>query len=115
MLICIICETPSANEIIVDGPQRSRKQLARTDEPTVEFLLNTIMPPLVLAELCQLDQRRDLSLQNGKICTTGAGVKIPLSIGMLSCAKAILGFREIYGPTHDLIPPAVWNDVVDRM
>jgi hypothetical protein len=105
MLICIVREAPSANKIIVDGPQQSRKQLARTDESAVEFLLNAIMPPLLLAELCELDQSCDLSLQNGKICPTGTGVKIYLSIGTLSCAKAILGFYEIDVPTHHLILP----------
>src|SRR5262245_57341643 len=95
MLIGIVCETPSANEIIVDGPQRSGKQFTRTDEPAVEFLLNTIMPPLTLAELCQLDQRRDLSLEHGKICPTGTGVKVPLFIGALSRAKAFPCFRQI--------------------
>jgi hypothetical protein len=106
MLICIVCETPSANEIIVDGPQRSRKQLAHTDEPAVEFLLNTIMPPLVLAELRQLDQSRNLSLENGKICSTGTGVKVPLFIGALSCAKAVSRFRQIDLAVDKLILPA---------
>jgi hypothetical protein len=64
MLICIICQTPSANEIIVDGSQGRRKQLARTNEPAVKFLLDTLMTLLLLAELGQLDQSHDLSLEN---------------------------------------------------
>jgi hypothetical protein len=68
----------SANEIIVDRPQGSREDLASLNEPLVEFCLDTLMPPLLLAKLCQLDQSRDLSLENSKICSTGAGVKVPL-------------------------------------
>jgi hypothetical protein len=96
----------SAHGIIMDRAQGGRKDLASLDEPTVELRLDTLMPPLLLAELCELDQSRDLSLQNSKIGSTGAGVKIPLLISTLSCAKAILGFYEIYVPTHDFILPA---------
>jgi hypothetical protein len=73
-------------------PQGSGKDLTSLDEPLVELCLDTLMPPLPLAEFCELDQRRDLSLQNGKICTTDTGVKVPLFIGALSRAKAVLSF-----------------------
>jgi hypothetical protein len=77
-----------ANEIIVDRPQGSRKDLASLDEPPVELGLDTLMPPFFLAEICELDQSRDLSLEHGKIGSTGTGVKVPLFIGALSRAKA---------------------------
>jgi hypothetical protein len=73
----------------MNGSQGSRKQLASMDEPPIELCLDTIMPPLLLAELCKLDQSRDLSLEHGKIRSTGARVKIPLGIGALSRAKAV--------------------------
>jgi hypothetical protein len=114
-LICIVRSMSSANEIVVGRPQGSRKDLTSLDEPLVEFCLDTLMSPLLLAELCQLDQSGDLSLENGKKCSTGTGVKIPLFIGMLSCAKAILSLGEIYVPTHDLILAAPGDEVLDRM
>ena len=51
------------------------KQLASVDEPPIELCLDTIMPSLLLAELCELDQSRNLGLKHGKICATGTGVK----------------------------------------
>jgi hypothetical protein len=93
----------SANEIIVDSASGSRKDLASLDEPLVEFLLDTLMPPLLRAELCELDQGHDLSLEHGKIGSTSTGVKILLFIGMLSCAEAIPGFYQIYLPVYSLI------------
>jgi hypothetical protein len=92
MTIGIVCEPPSANEIIVGGSQRSWKHLASTDEPAIEFLLNAIMSPLRLAELRELDQRRDLGLEYSKIRSAGAGVKVSLCIGSLSRGKAIVSF-----------------------
>jgi len=80
----------------MNGSQRSGKQLASVDEPPIELCWDTIMPPLLLAELCELDQRRDLSLKHGKIGATGAGVKVPLYIGALSCTKAAPSFCQIY-------------------
>jgi hypothetical protein len=79
MLIGIVRSMSSANEIIMDRPQGSRKDLASLDEPSVELCLDTLMPPFFLAQLCQLDRRRDLSLENGKICPTGTGVKVSCS------------------------------------
>jgi hypothetical protein len=61
------------------------------------------MPPFFLAEICELDQSCDLVLENAQIGSPGAGVKIPPFIGILSHAKAILGFCKIFMPTHDLI------------
>jgi hypothetical protein len=92
----------SANEIIMDRPQGSRKDLARLDESPVELRLDMLMPPFFRAELCELAQSRDLSLENSKICSTGAGVKVPLLIGALSCAKAAPSFCQIYLPSHSL-------------
>jgi hypothetical protein len=115
VLVGIVRRMSSANEIIVDRPQGSREDLASLDEPLVEFCLDTLMPPFFLAEICELDQSCALSLEHGKIGSAGAGVKIPLFIGMLSRAKAILSFCEIYVPTHDLILPAPWDEVVDRV
>jgi hypothetical protein len=99
----------SANEIIMDRPQGSRKDLASLDEPSVELRLDMLMPPFFGAELCELDQGRDLSVQNGKIGSTGTGVKVSLIIGALSCTKAVSSFCQIGLPTHDLILPAPWD------
>lgn len=97
---------PDSHQVIVGRSQGSREQLTGKDESPVELGLDTIMPPLRLAELCELDQGRDLSLEYSKIGTTGTGVKIPLLIGMLSCAKAIFGFCEIDVPARHFILPA---------
>ena len=82
----------SANEIIMDRPQGSRKDLTSLDEPPVKLCLDALMPSFFLVEICELDERSDLSLQNGKICATGTGVKVSLFIGSLSRAKAVLSF-----------------------
>jgi len=80
---------PDTHKVIVGRSQGSREQLTGKDEPPVELRLDTIMPPLRLAELCQFDQSRDLRLEHSKICATGTGVKIPLGIGALSRPKAV--------------------------
>jgi hypothetical protein len=103
VLICIVREMPFAHELIVDRPQGSWKDLASLDEPTVELLLDTIMPPLLLAELCELDQSGDLTLEHSKIRSTGARVKIPLFIGALSCLKTVPSFRQKNLPVHKLL------------
>jgi hypothetical protein len=64
------------------------------EEPPVELCLDTIMPPLLLAELCQLDQSGDLTLEHSNICATGTGVKISLFIGALSRPKLFLAFAR---------------------
>src|SRR2546430_11619561 len=97
---------PDTHKVIVDRSQGSREQLTGLDEPPVELRLDTIMPPLRLAELCQFDQSRDLSLEHGKIRSTGAGVKVSLCMGALSRAKALPSFCQIYLPGHNLILPA---------
>jgi hypothetical protein len=83
---------PDTHKVIVGRSQGSREQLTGKDEPPVELRLDTIMPPLRLAELCQFDQSRDLSLEHGKIRSTGAGVKVSLFICALSRSKAVSGF-----------------------
>jgi hypothetical protein len=72
----------------------------------VELLLDTIMSPLILAELRQLNESCDLSLEHSKIGPTGTGIKIPLFMGALSRPKAVLSFCQIYLPVHNLILPA---------
>jgi hypothetical protein len=93
---------PDTHKVIVGRSQGSREQLTGKDEPPVELRLDTIMPPLHLAELCQFNQSRDLSLENSKICSIGAGVKVPLLLGALSCTKAAPSFCQIYLPGHSL-------------
>ena len=77
MLRCVVRDVPSANKIIVNRLQGGWEHFARTDELAVEFLLDSIMPPAVLAERCQLDEGCNLSMENGEICTTGTGIEIP--------------------------------------
>jgi len=89
VLIAIVRSMSSANEIIVDRAEGSRKDFTSLDEPPVELCLDTIVPPFFLAEICELDQSRDLSLEHGKIRSTGARVKIPLGMGALRRAKAV--------------------------
>ena len=102
MLRCIVRNVPSANEIIMDGLQRGWEHFARADELAVEFLLDTIMPPAVLAECCQLDEGCNLSMENGEICTTGTGIEIPLGIGTLRCMQIIFGLCQIDLQVHIL-------------
>src|SRR5215475_9114629 len=93
MLRCIVRNVPSANESIVNRLQRGWEHFARTDELTVEFLLDTIMPPTVLAECCQLDEGGNLSMENGEIRTTGTGIAISLSMGTLRRMQIIFRLR----------------------
>jgi hypothetical protein len=102
MLRCVVRNVPSANEIIMDGLQRGWKHFARADELTIEFLLDTIMSPAVLAACCQLDEGGNLSMENGEICTTGTGIAISLGIGALRCMQIIFGLCQINLPVHTL-------------
>jgi len=95
VLRCIVRNVPSANEIIMNGLQRGWEHFARADELAVEFLLDTIMPPAVLAECCQLDEGCNFSLENGEICTTGTGIEISLGIGALRCTQRKYGTCSI--------------------
>ena len=83
---------PFANKIIVDSTQRRRKNLASLNEPMVEFCLDTLVSPLFLAKLREVDQRRDFGLEYRKIRAAGAGVKVALRRGGLGRGEAMFGF-----------------------
>ena len=85
VLISVVRYMPSANEIVMNGTQGSREQLASTDESAVELSLHAIVSPTVLAECCPFDESSNLPVENSEIRPACTGVVVPLGIGMLSC------------------------------
>src|SRR5262245_60904402 len=102
VLRCIVRDVPSANEIIVNGLQRGWEHFARADELAIEFLLDTIMPPAVLAELCQLHEDQNFSMENAELRTAGTGIEISLGMGALRRMKIPFGLCQIDLPGHAL-------------
>lgn len=89
-------------------PQSRGEQFARTNELAIEFFLHTVMTPTVLAKLCQLDEGGNLDLEDRKIGTARAGVKVSLVIGTLCRAYIIPGLGQIHVPVHIFYVATNW-------
>ena len=101
MLIFIIGNMPSANQVIVNEAQGSGEELTSPDQLTVEFLLNSIMPPAVLSKIRQFDQSGNLNLKDRIIGPTRTGIKIFPFVRTLCRAETLPRFCEIDAPIHE--------------
>lgn len=100
MLSAVIGRMTSANEIIVDEAQRCRKHLLITDQATVKFGLDPVVPPALLAKGGEFQKGCNFNLKDSKVGSAHTRIKIIMIISQLGRVEIVSGFAQINVSTH---------------